>query len=156
MPVCLKCGWEIVIGPAGCACTQAARHERRMEEAARCGEELAERLRLAGFFKNMPKKTRAELQEEARSKIWRARSSLREQLENVDAQMKSLLKTQSDLMDSLKVLWKKCKHPVKYKVAGVRGVTCNDCGFRGPRSKFGKGPTLQGPEAPTRNVKGGY
>lgn len=30
MPVCLKCGWEIVLGPGGCACTQYV--EKRVEE----------------------------------------------------------------------------------------------------------------------------
>lgn len=40
MPVCLKCGWEIVIGPAGCACTQAARHERKMMKAVEEGKRL--------------------------------------------------------------------------------------------------------------------
>lgn len=40
MPVCLKCGWQIIIGPGGCACTQKARHERKMKEAFEMGERL--------------------------------------------------------------------------------------------------------------------
>ncbi len=40
MPVCLKCGWEIVYGPGGCACTQAARREREAKEAKEAGERL--------------------------------------------------------------------------------------------------------------------
>lgn len=38
--ICLKCGWEIVIGPGGCACTQAARREREAREAKEAGERL--------------------------------------------------------------------------------------------------------------------
>lgn len=41
MPVCLKCGYELVFGPAGCACTQAARRERESEEATRSMERVA-------------------------------------------------------------------------------------------------------------------
>jgi len=43
--ICLKCGYEIIIGPGGCACTQAARRKREMEEAAKSGERLAELLK---------------------------------------------------------------------------------------------------------------
>lgn len=38
--ICLKCGWAIIIGPGGCACTQAARRKRKMEEASKMGERL--------------------------------------------------------------------------------------------------------------------
>lgn len=51
--ICLKCGWEIIIGPGGCACTQAARREREMKEAAEAGE------RLAAMFEEVLKKERA-------------------------------------------------------------------------------------------------
>lgn len=44
MPVCLKCGWEIIIGPGGCACTQTARRERSMQKAARSSEVLMTKL----------------------------------------------------------------------------------------------------------------
>lgn len=40
MPVCLKCGYELVFGPAGCACTQAARRDRQLEEADAIGERI--------------------------------------------------------------------------------------------------------------------
>lgn len=40
--ICLKCGHEFVYGPAGCACTQAARREREIEENKKAGEKLAE------------------------------------------------------------------------------------------------------------------
>jgi hypothetical protein len=45
--ICLKCGHAIVIGPAGCACTQAARFKRSMTEATKVGKELAERFKKA-------------------------------------------------------------------------------------------------------------
>lgn len=40
MPVCLICGWEIIIGPAGCACTQKNRRERELEEREKYIERL--------------------------------------------------------------------------------------------------------------------
>ncbi len=40
MPVCLKCGYEMIFGPAGCACTQAARREREIKENVAAGERL--------------------------------------------------------------------------------------------------------------------
>ncbi len=51
---CPKCCQPILIGPGGCACTQAARHKRQMEEAGKRGEELAARLK-----KEMEKPKRA-------------------------------------------------------------------------------------------------
>lgn len=40
MPVCLQCGWEMILGPAGCACNQKARRDREMAENVKEGERL--------------------------------------------------------------------------------------------------------------------
>jgi len=43
--ICTKCGEAIIIGPGGCACTRAARHDRKMKEVVKRGEELAAMLK---------------------------------------------------------------------------------------------------------------
>lgn len=47
MPVCLKCGYEIVFGPGGCGCTRAVKRDQCIKEA----ENLLKRLKMT-----MPKK----------------------------------------------------------------------------------------------------
>lgn len=41
MPVCLKCGYEIVIGPGGCGCPQPAK------ECIKEAENLLKRLKIS-------------------------------------------------------------------------------------------------------------
>lgn len=116
MPVCLKCGWELVYGPAGCACTQAARHERRMEEAARVGEELAKRLKMVTTKKGK-NLTQALIQQEHR---------------DLEARRDQLRLQQDRLLADFRALQRKCKHPKlrKYSAMGEIGDVCDDCGYQ--------------------------
>jgi hypothetical protein len=127
MPVCLKCGWEIVIGPAGCACTQAARRERQMEEASRIGEELAKKIepvleearRVAAL---PPEEQMAHV---SRLQIQKERQDLQERQE--------ALRLQQDIIIAhFRALQRKCKHPKlrKYSVMNDLGSVCDDCGYQ--------------------------
>lgn len=129
MPICLKCGWEIVIGPAGCACTQAARRKRTLEKVAKVGEELSKKLSIAMEKSKEGDMTRAEIQEK-RKKLEVRRDELRHQ--------------QDLLAADFRALQKKCKHPTvnaafpkpsstRMSIGRIKRdvvVTCEDCGYQ--------------------------
>lgn len=123
MAVCLKCGWEIVIGPAGCACTQAARRKREMEEAAKASEELVKKLGPildeARRVQAMPPEEREQLEiQEARKKL--------------DVRRQGLQHEQEVLQVDFRALQRRCKHPKlrQYSVMGELGNVCDDCGYQ--------------------------
>lgn len=117
MPVCLKCGYELVFGPAGCACTQAARRERQMEEAAKVGERLAETL--AERAKNFSP------EDLKRQKIQQERELLEARRDEIQHQ-------QDLLQADWKALQRRCKHPKirEYSSMGELGKICDDCGYQ--------------------------
>jgi len=43
---CTKCGWPVVYGPGGCACTQAVRREREQKEALEEAKRFAESVKM--------------------------------------------------------------------------------------------------------------
>lgn len=108
MPVCLKCGYELVFGPAGCACTQAARRERKMEEAEAIGEKFA---KILGADPQVLIKAERERLEDQQSEIRRQ---------------------QDIIVAHFRALQRKCKHPKirEYSAMGELGRICDDCGYQ--------------------------
>jgi predicted nucleic acid-binding Zn-ribbon protein len=127
MPVCLKCGWEIIIGPGGCACTQAARRQREMEEASKIGKELAEKL---GPVLDEARRVAALPPEEQMAHVGR----LQIQKERADlVRRQEELRLQQDVIVAhFRALQRKCKHPKlrKYSAMGEIGDVCDDCGYQ--------------------------
>lgn len=137
MPVCLKCGWEILIGPGGCACTQAARHERMMEEAAESGKKLAEEL-----LGKMSKEEREKLFSQTVDAMLKhppmkrkeivAQNAIRKAKKKLEKRRDDLKHEQEVLQADYRALQRKCTHPYirKYSSMGEVGSVCDDCGHQ--------------------------
>lgn len=120
MPVCLKCGYELVYGPAGCACTQAARHQRDMEEAARAGERLAKEF--APILEEARRVAALPPEEQARLKIQEDHKKIRDKLNEAHRAQFALFEELNDLQMS-------CKHPVGKLMYATEDFVCDDCGY---------------------------
>ena len=127
MPVCLKCGWEIVIGPAGCACTQAARREREMAENAKVGEELAKKLEP---ILEEARRVSALPPEEQMAHV--GRLNIQKERREIEQRQEELRLQQDIIVAHFRALQRKCKHPKirSYSVQGDPGRICDDCGYQ--------------------------
>lgn len=121
MPVCLKCGWEIIIGPGGCACTQARRQQHNMEEAARAGERLAKEF--APLLEEARRVAALPPEEQERLKV-------QEAMRKIDGGLREAYLAMDTVLAEWHALQKSCKHPSRKLLYGTQTLVCDDCGYQ--------------------------
>lgn len=127
MPVCLKCGYELVFGPAGCACTQAARRDSQMKEAESIGEKFA---KILGPTLDEVRRVAALPPEEQMAHV--GRLQIQKERDELVRRQEELRLQQDVIVAHFRALQRKCKHPKirQYSAMGEVGRICDDCGYQ--------------------------